>query len=179
MFVWRKDETERKKRMRILFLSNKKRTVLASLFLVVLFAATGAAHAATLSVSAVILSKSICRFQAKAVALDFGTLDAGNPVPVNTSVTIGFVCQGSVDPASYAISDDDGLFETGPDANRMQHAIDPTQFIPYGLTLSTTSGTAPKLVGQTLTLSATVDGADYQYVAAGTYTDSVTLSINP
>lgn len=165
--------------MRVAHLPHKNRIVSIALAMTVLFAVTAPAQAATVDVSVTILSKSICRFDTKGVTLDFGALDAGNPVPIVVPVTIGFVCQGSVSPATYAISDDDGLYESGANANRMQHTVDPGQFIPYGLTLSTTSGSVPKMVAQTLTLTGSINGADYQSVAAGTYVDTVTLAIVP
>jgi hypothetical protein len=61
----------------------------------------------------------------------------------------------------------------------MQHASNPAAFLPYTLTLSSTFGSAPKNVAQTLTLTGKVRGVDYQTAVPGSYTDTVTLTIVP
>lgn len=90
-----------------------------------------------------------------------------------------FRCSSSDKFVTFFISDDDGLYETGPDQNRMRHTITPTEYLPYSLTLSPTSGTIPKNDDQTLTITGTVRGADYQDALAGNYSDTVTLTISP
>lgn len=137
------------------------------------------AASSVVSVSAVILSKSNCKFKANSAALDFGSLDPAAATDVITQATIDFVCNGSANPATYLIVDDDGLHETGTDANRMQHATNPAAFLPYSFSLSPTSGTVPKGADQTLTITGTVFGADYQTALAGSYADTVIVTINP
>lgn len=137
------------------------------------------AASTTVSVSATVLSKSNCKFNANAAALDFGNLDPLAHPNVTVQTTIDFVCNGSEDPATYIIVDDDGLHETGPDANRMQHGTAPGAYIPYSFSLAPASGTVPKGVDQTLTVTGTVLGTDYQTALAGNYADSVVVTLNP
>lgn len=142
--------------------------------------ALAAVYSNSVSVSAVILSKSNCRFDNPTTAnLDFGTLDPLIPADVSVSATLSFTCRGSSKVATYLISGDDGLHESAPGSPRMQHTTDPSAFLPYLLTLSPTSGSAPKNVAQTLTVKGTVLGSDYQSAIAGNYSDTVTISIQP
>lgn len=81
--------------------------------------------------------------------------------------------------ATFSISDDDGLYETGPNANRMRHATILTEYLPYSFTLNPTTGTVPRNVNQTLTISGMVRGVDYQDASVGAYSDTVVISIVP
>jgi spore coat protein U-like protein len=137
------------------------------------------AEAQTLTVAATVLSKNVCKFNSKTSTLAFGSLDPANPVDVTVSTSIIFSCKGASAVASFFIDDDDGLYETGVNANRMRHATLPTEFLPYSLTLSPASGTAPKNVDQTLTITGLAKGVDYQNAAAGSYADTVVISIVP
>lgn len=147
----------------------------------ILFTAYGAFAAGTntLSVTATVLSKNICMFSTASSTLNFGSLDPATPVDVTVSTTFDFRCMGSNPIASYVISDDDGLYETAPNANRMRHTTVFTEYLPYNLTLSPTSGTIPKGVWTSLTVTGTVFGVDYQNAYVGSYADTVVISIVP
>ncbi len=138
-----------------------------------------AADSNVLTVSASVLSKSVCKFNTKTSALDFGNLDPGSASNVTAVTTIGFKCVGSAPMATFLITQDDGLNETGPGNNRMQHATVLTEFLPYTLSLSPTSATVPKNSPQTLTVTGTVIAADYQNAFIGSYADSVVITIDP
>lgn len=86
---------------------------------------------------------------------------------------------GSAPVATYSITDDDGLFETGADANRMRHAALPAEFLPYEMLLSPASGSVPKGVWTPLTITGIVRSTDFRNAFAGNYSDSVVISINP
>lgn len=146
-----------------------------------LLAAPGTARGGTaaVSVTATVLSKSNCKFDSKTATLGFGSLDPGNSVDATAGVQIGFVCRGSAPQATFVIVGDDGLYETGPGNSRMRHATILTEFLPYSLVLNPSSGTVPKNAPQTLTISGTVRGIDYQGANAGNYSDMVVISINP
>lgn len=137
------------------------------------------ADTTTISVTATILSKSNCKFNSNTGTLNFGNLDPANPVDRTVSTTVTFVCRGSEPSATFSITDDDGLYETAPNANRMRHTTVTTEYLPYSLTLNPTSGTVPKNVDQTLTISGTVKGTDYQNAYVGNFSDTVIISINP
>lgn len=144
-------------------------------------AATGhAGDNAAVAVTATVLSKSNCKFRPpKTAALNFGILDPANPVDKNASASIIFSCAGSAPTATFFITDDDGLYESGPNANRMRHTTIITEYLPYSFILSPTSGTVPKNSDQTLTITGTVLGVDYQDAYAGVYSDTVTIVIVP
>lgn len=126
------------------------------------------------NVSATILSKNLCKFNSNKAALDFGTLDPSIPVTRSVSTTISFVCNGSALEATYSISDNGGL-----NGYRMVHETDAAQVIPYTLSLSPTSGNAPKSVDQILTIDGSIEGVDYQTALVGSYSDTVTITIDP
>jgi hypothetical protein len=148
---------------------------------ILLAIAGGNAFAASINftASAVVLSKNQCRFLSNNITLDFGNLDPTSGAVINASTTVNFRCQGSTPIASYAITDDDGMHETGLNANRMQHATNAAQYIPYTLNMSPTSGNVPKNVAQALTIDGTINGPDYATAEIGTYTDLVVISILP
>jgi len=150
-----------------------------ALLLAILIARTACAANSTITVSAVVLSKSLCKFRSTSAALDFGVLDPGNAVDVTMATSLEFRCMGSSPIATYAISDDDGMHETGPNTNRMGHLSVPTEFLPYGMTVSPDSGMVPKGEYRTLTVSGTVRGPDYRNSLPGTYSDTVVITINP
>jgi len=151
------------------------------LSLALLVGSTATAAAADLTVQAVVLSRSQCRFRANAgpPLLDFGDLDPMSGLDVTATTSMEFRCQGSAPIATFAITRDDGLHPAGPNVPRMQHETDGAQHLPYELTLNPTSGTVPKHVWQTLTISGIVRGPDYATAMMGLYTDIVVLSINP
>ena len=99
--------------------------------IVVLFSFAYAADTEIVTVSATVLSKNNCKFNSATAALAFGTLESANPVNKTVSTTITFRCAGKDLNATFFISDDDGLHETGPNANRMRHATSLTEYIPY------------------------------------------------
>jgi spore coat protein U-like protein len=147
------------------------------------FITTGIEYAAdsnSLSVTATVISKGNCTFRTKTSALDFGSLDPGNPIDKSVNTTIYYRCQAQGNrPITFAITDDDGLYEIGPDAPRMRHITQPTEYIPYSITLNPTSGTVPKTIEFPLTVTGTVRGVDYQNAAMGNYSDTVVVSIDP
>lgn len=133
----------------------------------------------TLTVSATVLSKSNCKFNSASSTLNFGALNPANSVDVTANASIILVCRGSAPIATFFISDDDGLYETGPNANRMRHSTVLTEYLPYDLTLTPTTATIPKNVNQTLTLTGTVRAANYQSAYVGSYADTVIITIAP
>jgi len=132
----------------------------------------------TLAVTATVLSKSNCRFDSNTSTLNFGALDPAVAVDVTASASVDYVCRGSAPVAAFLFTDDDGQNPPGPGARRMRHAAAP-EFLPYGLAFSPASGTVPKNVHRTLTISGTVRWTDYHGLMAGPYTDSVVVSILP
>ncbi len=128
----------------------------------------------TLTVSASVVGT--CKFVSATSTLAFGALDPSVGTAVNVTGNTTYWCTKGVSTA--AITADNGANNSG--GRRMKHATSATDFIPYSLTL-TPSATAPAGPGTPLTLGLAggVLGADYTAVAAGNYSDTVTLTITP
>jgi hypothetical protein len=140
-----------------------------------------AADSSSVSVTATVISNGSCSFTTHTAALNFGNLDPSNPVDVNATTSVLFRCfRWFIFPVTYFIGDDDGLYETGPNANRMRHTSVTTEYLPYNFALSPQSGTITgNWANYTLTITGTVRGVDYQNAAMGNYSDRVVISIEP
>lgn len=139
------------------------------------------AASADLGVSATIPSWGFCNFRSAGYNLDFASLDPANPVDVQAQADLQFRCLGWP-TVTYYISHDSGQHGSGPNSLRMKHlALD--EYLPYALSLNPVSGTIPTpfLISawQTLQVTGTIFGSDYQTAAAGQYVDSVVLTIVP
>lgn len=79
---------------------------------------------------------------------------------------------------AYTLTDDNGKYESGT-VHRMTDDATGTEFIPYTFTYTTTgNGTGPGLP-ITLDIVSQVAANDYLNKPAGTYADTVTLTITP
>jgi len=153
----------------------KKTVILAALTLIAMASSALAADTNTLTVQANVLGT--CKFVApKTSTLNFGALDPSVGANVNGSTTTQFWCTKGV--VTDAITADTGLnFAAGK--NQMLDAVS-GDVIPYTLALvkdgnANTGPAAPR----TLTINGQVLGADYTTKSAGSYSDTVILSINP
>lgn len=152
-----------------------------AVILSILFTA-GVSHAANsngLFVSATVLSKSNCKFNSATATLNFGSLNPASTGNATASTSITFVCRGSAALATYNITQNYGLYNTGPNANRMRNTTVLTQYLPYTVGLSPFTATVPKNATQTLTISGTILATDYQNAYLGNYSDTIILSLNP
>jgi spore coat protein U-like protein len=152
---------------------------LTTLLILTLLLQAGKLHAASLSlaISALVLSKNQCKFNTASGVLNFGNLDPSAPTPITRNATLTFTCRGSDAIAVYLISDDNGLYETGPGARRMRTPAG--SFIPYGLSYTPNSGSAPRNVAQAINLTGTLTAGSYATAPAGAYSDTVILTIVP
>jgi hypothetical protein len=132
-----------------------------------------------LSVSATVVSNSNCRFNTATSTLAFGALDPGNPSDKTVNATTTYRCGGSAPVATFVITHDSGRYETAPNAPRMRHATVTTEYLPYTITLSPSSGSVPRNTNRTLTITGTVKGNDFQGARAGNFSDTVVLTITP
>lgn len=137
-----------------------------------------AANTGSLTLSATVLSKNVCRFTATTSALNFGNIDPTSASPVTATVSLSYRCNGSDAVATWAVSSDDGLNELGPGQPRMQHTTSPGNYLPYSLSFPA-SGSAPRNVIQTMTVTGTVFPASFSTAVAGGYSDTLVLSILP
>jgi Spore Coat Protein U domain len=139
----------------------------------------GAAGGHVLAVSATVPSKNVCRFQTTGpTALPFGAINPGGTSPVTVNLTLQYRCNGSDAVAAWAVTSDDGLYESGAGQPRMRHGTVLTAFLPYTLTFPA-AGTVPRNTITNMAISATIAPADYANARAGAYADTVILSIQP
>ncbi len=127
----------------------------------------------TLTVSASVTGT--CKFTSGISTLNFGTLDQSASADATASGSTQFWCTRN---ATYTVSANNGLyFDT---SRRMRHATEPTEYIPYSLTFTPSSGTGTgKSSPITLSLSGTITNVNYVNAIAGNYSDTVILSITP
>ncbi len=142
-----------------------------------------ATDTSNVSVTATVISRGYCWFNTSTSSLNFGNLDPSNPVDVSVNTQIGFRCFRFFNrPVTFYIEDDHGLYETPPvNEPRMRHVTLTNEFLPYAFTLNPRSGTVAgnPFVSYPITIMGTVKGTDYQNVAMGSYTDTVTITIIP
>lgn len=155
-----------------------KRLTVWALSIIFTLVSTGlvlAADTNTLTVSASVVGT--CKFSTGTSTLAFGGMDPSSAADATAAGSVTFWCTRG---ASYSLVDDDGLHETAPNANRMQHTTDTTEYIPYSLSLSPTSGSGSgPSTPVTLTINGTVANADYVNALAGSFGDTVVITVTP
>lgn len=142
------------------------------------------ADTGTLAVATVIVSKNNCKFAAGtapvATVVNNGTaIDPSLTVTATGSATATFTCNGSSASATFTVTANDGAHASGPGLRQMRHATVATEFLPYTLAFSPASATVSKGTPVTVTMTASVLSADYQGALAGTYSDTVTVTVSP
>lgn len=132
-----------------------------------------AADTANISVSATVTGA--CKFNSGG-SLSF-TLDptSGADAAPTAKTDPKFWCTNG---ATYTVTDNSGLYASGG-ARRMRHASDTTKFIPYALTYTASGTGSGKNTELTLALTSSIANADFVDAPAGSYTDTVQLSITP
>jgi spore coat protein U-like protein len=121
-----------------------------------------------------------CLFQAKGLSLGFGTLDPASGLTVTVPVAAATLNADQAGDCSagqnMVISGDNGQWFNG--SRRMRSASG--DFIAYSLTLPTPSVKGPgNNVYLAFTFNGVVEGAAYANASAGTYTDTVIISVTP
>ena len=149
--------------------------ILMTVIAVALVTMAGAAMADTTTVAVSATVVGTCKFTAGGT-IPFGNLDPSvgtDQTPAVTQPT--FWCTKG---ANYTITDDDGLYESGTNNNQMKHAT-LNEYSPYSFTYTAAGiGNGPANV-LTMNIASTVKGVDYANVSAGSYADTVTLTIAP
>lgn len=135
---------------------------------------TMAADTSTLTVSATVVGT--CKFSTGGATLDFGSLDpsVGSNVSA-TPATVQFWCTKGV--TTDAITAGNGGNWSGTSRQMIGPGSD---LIAYSLNLAKdANANAGPASPRTLTITGQVLGPDYTAKSAGSYSDTVTLSINP
>ena len=151
-------------------------TVFLALAVLAAAAPVWAADTNTLTVTATVVGT--CKFEVpKTSTLNFGNLDPSVATDVTVFTTTQFWCTKGVVTGPF--TSDAGLNPAGG-KNQMRDAAS-GDVIPYTIDslvpdALTNAGPGTK---RTLTITGTVLAADYTTKSAGTYSDTVTLSINP
>lgn len=120
-----------------------------------------------------------CKWQATGgMELGFGILDPSNAVSksaVLTAISLNSEKAGDCNPTNQTmvITATNGNNFSG--SRRMTNG---TSFIPYALTLPTQNRPGNNTY-IAIVLSATVQGVDYQDATAGSYQDTVTITVSP
>jgi spore coat protein U-like protein len=111
--------------------------------------------------------------------MNFGALSPANSTDAIATSTVTIRCSPpGPNPFPYTMTDDDGLYELGPDQNRMRNTGNPAEYLPYSITY-TASGTVPRNTDIVFTFTGTVRAVDYQNAWVGSYSDTITVTINP
>jgi hypothetical protein len=155
----------------------KSLTVFIALAVLAAGGAAWAADSNTLTVTASVAGT--CKFVAATSALNFGALDPANPVAANVSAFPQFWCTKGV--TTDAIVANMGINSGGGPSRQMKDtAVGGVDLIPYSLTL-TPDGIANAGPGtpRTLTIAGNIAAGSYTGVSASSYSDTVTLDINP
>jgi spore coat protein U-like protein len=127
---------------------------------------------ANLDVSATVLST--CGF------------NTGGTVAFTLDPAIGGAVAGAVSQptfwctngTTYTITDDDGINESGSNANRMRLGTT-ANYVPYSMTYTAGGSGLGKSNSMTMNIAASVAGADYINSLFGSYTDTVVLTVTP
>lgn len=152
----------------------KKTLILTAVLVAVAVSGSVMADTATVAVSASVTGT--CKFTAGG-SVAFGALDPGSTANVTGSVVNPtFWCTKGT---TYGITDDNGANETGT-TFRMLNTTVAGEYIPYAFSYTPTggTGTGPQ-TPITMAITSSILNANYVNAAAGSYADTVTLTITP
>lgn len=154
----------------------RSKILMVALAGVVCFSAfPGAAPAAdTANVTVTATMTTVCQFNSNGTVTF--TLD-----PTSAADAAGVVVQPvywCTSGTTSTITDDNGLHETGT-THRMWDTATNSLFIPYTFTYTATGAGTGKSTPVTMNIAATVLNANFVGAAAGTYSDTVTLTVSP
>jgi spore coat protein U-like protein len=156
-----------------------RRSRLAALMLVVGLPLAAGAGTATMGVTATVTSKNNCTFNSAIPGLTFAQIDPSGTADAVATTSVTFTCRGSSASATFVFGSNDGTYKLGAGAPRMRHATNTTEYLRYSLSFSPASATVPKNTVQTVTITGTIPAAYYANALAGSYSDTVTISLDP
>ena len=151
-----------------------KKILLAVMLTAGFASAAFAADTANMNVTASVTS--VCKFVA-APDLAFGALNPSLATAASATSSIQFYCTKG---ATYSLSAGNGANYDGTALTRRMKGPGATDYIPYSLSLASTTGTGTgKSTPITVVATGGVANADYINASTGAYTDIVVLSITP
>ena len=112
-----------------------------------------------------------CTFTSSSSTLPFGALNPASTANATATMTLTVTCTGN---PTWTLTSNNGLYYNGT-TKRMRNQNVVTQFLPYSVTFSPTSGKKNAVI----TGSGTILNSDYINAYIGPYTDQITLTITP
>lgn len=142
-------------------------------------AVSAPAGAQSLAVSAFVVSKANCKIDTPNLALAFGTINPAVATTATATATGSVSCSGGKDPTvAVGLTLGMGSHSSGG-MRRMQHGTVATEYMTYGASLSPANAIIPKNGSFTFTVNGTVLPSAFQDVMAGSYSDTVSISVAP
>lgn len=137
------------------------------------------AGAQSLAVSAFVVGKGNCKINTPNLVLAFGTINPAVATTATATATGTVSCTGGKDPTmAVALTLGMGNHSSGG-MRRMRHGTVATEYLSYGASVSPASTVIPKNGGFTFTVSGTILPAAFQDVMAGSYSDTVLITVAP
>lgn len=137
------------------------------------------AASGSLTLSAVVLSASNCKFRGgSGTLLDFGTIDPSSLVAKTASVTMIVRCNGSAGTAIFSLAANDGVHALGPAQPRMRHVVNAAEYLAYSV-VAPSGVSTPKGVDTNVNITGVVTPAQFQNAIAGNFTDTVIVTLSP
>lgn len=167
--------------MLFLFTSrSRRRRIRNALVAAGLFAAgLPLAGAQSMAVNAFVVSKSNCKIDTPNLVLAFGNINPALATTATASASGVVSCNGGKDPTvAVALTLGTGNHASGG-MRRMQHAAQTSEYMRYGASVAPANAVIGKNDSFTFTVSGTILAADYQDVMAGSYSDTVLISVAP
>ncbi|HBE45380.1 MAG TPA: hypothetical protein DDW17_08065 [Deltaproteobacteria bacterium] len=153
-----------------------KRLIVVFMAMVFLAMAGGAMAGGSNTLTVTASVTGTCKFSSGTSTLNFGSLDPSLGTNVNGNTTTQFWCTKGV--TTDDITPGNGGHWDGSKRNMLDSVS--TDLIPYTLTLTKDGNpNAGPSAPRTLTINGTILGSDYTGKSAGSYSDEVTLTINP
>ena len=141
---------------------------------------TAQADSGSLSVSAVVVSRSTCRITGQTgLTLAFGNIDPASATNSTAAASTTIRCAGTDKFATYSFTAGDGQHPLGAGDRRMRHGAVLTEFLSYALSVSPASATIPKGTTLLITFTGTITPAGFQNALGGFYSDTVPITLTP
>lgn len=139
-----------------------------------------AADNANITVSATVLSRAVCFFSSNnALAITIPTINPSGSATASGNVGTSFWCLGLTQTGTYLVTASDGQYSPGAGLRRLRHSTVTTEFMDYSLAISPSSGFANRFQVVNVNVVASIAPSAYGGARAGSYSDTVVLTVAP
>ena len=136
-------------------------------------------QSSVVTVSAVILSKSNCKITSgKTASITFLPIDPSSALTFTRSAPMTLSCGGSASTATFSITAGSGLHPDGSGNRQLLNGTDGS-FMTYSMSISPPSGSVGKNTPLTFSVDATLAPSDFASATAGSYSDTVSITLSP